>query len=67
MDFNKKHYGYFNATYKVFKNFISAYLKFFYYLITLNNYRRKIYQMRLSGLLNSMIGKKSFYRPNLDD
>ena len=36
-------------------------------LRTFNSYKRKIYQMRLSGLLNSMIGSKSFYRPKLED
>ena len=64
--FNKKHYGYFAATIKIFNNLISAKIKFFYYLITFNNYKKKIYQMRLSGLLNSMVGKKSFYRPKIN-
>ena len=65
--FNKKHYGYVNALLKILNNLISAKIKFFYYLITFNDSKRKIYQMRLSGLFNSMIGKKSFYRPKLDD
>ena len=65
--FNKKHYGYFIATLKIFNNLISAKIKFFYYLITFNNYKKKIYQMRLSGLLNSMVGKKSFYRPKINN
>ena len=63
--FNKKHYGYLIALIKVFKNFISAKIKFFYYLITLNSFKRKIYQMRLLGLISSMIGKNSYYRPKL--
>ena len=63
--FNKKHYGYLLALFKVFKNLISAKLKFFYYLITFNTFKRKIYQMRLSGLISSMIGKNSYYRPKL--
>ena len=62
--FNKKHHGYLIAIFKVFKNLISAKLKFFYYLITLNTFKRKIYQMRLLGLISSMIGKNSYYRPN---
>ena len=65
--FNKKHYGYIKAFLSTFHNLISAKIKFFYFLIIFNSYKRKIYQMRLSGLLNSMIGKKSFYRPKLDD
>ncbi len=65
--FNKKHYGYLNATLKILSNLISAKIKFFYYLVTFNNYKKKVYQMRISGLFNSMIGKKSFYRPKLEN
>ena len=63
--FNKKHYGYMTAVLRVFKNLISANMKFLYYLITLNTFKRKIYQMRLLGLISSMIGKNSYYRPKL--
>ena len=63
--FNKKHYGYLIALFKVFKNLISAKIKFFYYLITFNTFKRKIYQMRLLGLMSSMIGKNSYYRPKI--
>ena len=63
--FNKKHYGYLIALSKVFKNLISAKIKFFYYLITFNNFKRKIYQMRLLGLISSMLGKNSYYRPKI--
>ena len=59
---NKKHNGYLNAFFKVFLNLISAKIKFIYYLITLNSHKRKIYQMRILGLLNSMLSKNSFYR-----
>tara|TARA_B100000900_G_scaffold414654_1_gene441935 strand:- start:90 stop:968 length:879 start_codon:yes stop_codon:yes gene_type:complete len=65
--FNKKHYGYFKAFLSILRNLVSAKIKFFYFLITFNNYKRKIYKMRLSGLLNSIIGNKSFHRPKLDD
>ncbi len=63
--FNKKHYGYLIAVFKVFKSLISAKIKFFYYLITFNTFKRKIYQMRLLGLISSMIGKNSYYRPKI--
>ena len=65
--YNNKHYGYLNATIKILKNLFSAIIKFFFYSIIFNNYKRKIYQMRLSGLINSMIGKKSFFRAKLDN
>ena len=63
--FNKKHYGYLIALLKVSKNLISAKLRFFYFLITLNSFKRKIYQMRLLGLISSMRGKNSYYRPKI--
>ena len=65
--YNNKHYGYLNATIKILRNLISAIIKFFFYSIIFNNYKKKIYYMRLSGLINSMIGKKSFFRPKLDN
>ena len=65
--YNKKHYGYLNAITKILNNLISAIIKFFFYSIIFNSYKRKIYQMRLLGLFNSMIGKKSFFRAKLDN
>ena len=65
--YNKKHYGYLSATIKILKNLFSAIIKFCFYSIIFNNYKRKIYLMRLSGLINSMIGKKSFFRAKLDN
>ena len=65
--YNNKHYGYLNATTKILRNLISAIIKFFFYSIIFNNYKRKIYHIRLSGLINSMIGRKSFFRPKLDN
>ena len=65
--YNNKHYGYFNAITKILNNLISAIIKFFFYSIIFNSYKRKIYQMRLSGLINSMMGKRSFFRAKLDN
>ena len=65
--YNNKHYGYFKAMTKIFKNLISASIKYFFYSIAIDSYKRKIYQMRLSGLINSMMGKKSFFRAKLDN
>ena len=65
--FNKKHHGYFLAFLKVFNNLITSVIKYLFYLFTLNNYKKKIYQMRLSGLVNSILGKKSFYRPKIEN
>ena len=65
--FNKKHHGYLLAFLKVFNNLITSVIKYLFYLFTLNNYKKKIYQMRLSGLVNSILGKKSFYRPKIEN
>jgi len=65
--YNKKHYGYLIAVLKVLKNLISSKLKFIYFCLVFNHYKRKIYKMRLLGLLNSMVGQKSFYRPKIDN
>ena len=62
--YNKKHYGFINAFFKIFNNLLSASIKFIYYLITLNPHKKKIYKMRISGLVNSIIGNKSYYRLN---
>ena len=63
--FNKKHYGYFKALIISFPSMITSIIKFFYYLIKFNKYKKKIYKMRFSGLLNSMLGRKSWYRPKV--
>ena len=60
--FNKKHYGYLNSLSKIFANFISANIKFFFYLLTFNSHKRKIYQMRILGSFCSITGSKSFFR-----
>ena len=60
--FNKKHSGFLTAFSKIFFNLFSSLIKFIFYLITLNPHKRKICQMRVSGLVNSIIGKKSFFR-----
>ena len=63
--FNKKHYGYLNAFIKNILSLITANIKFFYYLIVFNTHKKKIYKMRFLGLFNSMLGKKSLYRPDI--
>jgi N-acetylglucosaminyl-diphospho-decaprenol L-rhamnosyltransferase len=63
--FNKKHYGYIKAFLTTFPTMLTAIIKIFYYLIVFNEYKRKIYTMRFLGLSNSMLGKNSWYRPQV--
>ena len=63
--YNKKHYGYLNALFKTSGKFFSSSLKVIFYTLTFNRKKRKIYFQRFSGLLHSIIGNKSWYRPNI--
>ncbi len=63
--FNKKHYGYLNALIKISGKFFSSIIKILFYFVTLNSKKRKIYFQRFSGIINSILGKKSWYRPQI--
>ena len=60
--YHKKHDGYFYAFFKIFRNLISALLKFVLYSITNNDKKRTFYKARFSGCINSLLLKKSWYR-----
>ena len=60
--FNKKHHCYFFALKKTYKKLITSMIKFLFFTLTFNSIKAKIYLMRFSGLYNSIIGKKSWYR-----
>ena len=62
--FNKKHYGHINALSKVMLNLLSGMFKYVLYSILFNAHKKKIYLMRICGLYNSILGKKSWYRIN---
>ena len=64
--FNKKHYGINQALIKSSLNFLSSLVKYFFYSAIFNQYKKKIYKMRLSGISNAIIGKPSWYRPNIN-
>jgi N-acetylglucosaminyl-diphospho-decaprenol L-rhamnosyltransferase len=64
--FNKKYYGFLRAFLTTYQDLLSSSVKVIYHLITFNSHKRKIYQMRLLGLMSSMIGIKSYYRPKVD-
>ena len=63
--FNKKHSNYFFALISVMPKLFSSILKIIIYSVTFKNKKRKIYLMRLSGLINSIIGKSSWHRITL--
>ena len=63
--FNKKHYSYSKAILIGLPTLINSMIKLFYYFVTHNKFKKKIYTMRFLGLINSMFGKKSWYRPQI--
>ncbi len=63
--FNKKHRGFFFSTLLGFISLLSNFLKYFVYTITLNK-KRNIYRMRVSGIINSLLGRESWYRPEIN-
>jgi N-acetylglucosaminyl-diphospho-decaprenol L-rhamnosyltransferase len=64
--FHKKYKGFLLALIIISPKFISSFIKTIFYLLILNKNKRNIYYFRLSGIYNSIIGKKSWYRPSLD-
>ena len=65
--FNKKHYGFFKAFYEGFPRYCSSLIRFLFYLLINNKKKKKIYFNRASGFYNALLGKASWYRPNLDN
>ena len=65
--FNKKHFGFFKAFYEGFPRYCSSLIRFLFYLLINNKKKKKIYFNRASGFYNALLGKASWYRPNLDN
>jgi GT2 family glycosyltransferase len=64
--FHKKHKGFLLALIIILPKLLSSFFKIFIYMLILNKEKRSIYVCRLSGIFNSIIGKKSWYRPSID-
>ena len=64
--FRRKHYGYFNAIIFSFPSFFKSCIKSFFYFMTKNEFKCKLYSQRASGIINSFLMKDSWYRPKLD-
>ena len=64
--FHNKYKGILIALIIILPKLVSSIFKTFFYLLTFNTEKRDIYFCRLSGILNSIMGRKSWYRPPLD-
>ena len=63
--FHKKHFGIVEAYRKVLPKLTSALFNFLFFLLINKKEKRDIYFARLSGIINSILGKRSWFRPNL--
>ena len=61
----QKHYNYFIAICLVSKNLFSSFFKIMIYTILKNDFKKKIYLARFLGAMNSILRKKSWYRPKI--
>ena len=64
--YQKKYNGFIQAFILIFPKLLSSLIKTLFYFLTFKKEKRDIYFCRLSGILNSIVGKKSWYRPSLD-
>tara|TARA_A100001015_G_scaffold32320_1_gene35865 strand:+ start:29 stop:862 length:834 start_codon:yes stop_codon:yes gene_type:complete len=64
--YHKKYKGFFLALLIIFPKLLSAFTKTLIYSILFNKNKRDIYFCRLSGIVNSIAGNKSWYRPSID-
>ena len=55
------------ALIKGFPSFGSGMIKFFFYLIMNNKFKKDIYRQRVQGFICALLGKKSSYRPKIID
>ena len=63
-NYHKKYKGFFVSFFIILPKLSSAIIKVVVYTLTFNK-KKKIYYQRLSGLINAMLGKSSWYRPKV--
>ena len=60
--YNKKHYGFFVALFRVLPNLFSSMFKYLFFSLFVNKEKKMIYKMRYLGIINSIFNKKSWMR-----
>ena len=63
--YNKKHRGIIISFLLGLSSLIGNLIKYLIYALTLNE-KKNIYRMRMSGLLNAILGKQSWFRPEIN-
>ena len=60
--YNKKHYGFLVALFRVTPNLLSSIFKYLFFSFFINVEKKMIYKMRYLGIINSIFGRKSWMR-----
>ncbi len=63
--FNKKHRGIFVSTLLGLNSFLTNLLKYSMYTLIFNK-KKNIYKMRMLGIFNALMGRQSWYRPEIN-
>ena len=63
--YHKKYKGFLFSFIIILPKLSSAIVKVLVYTLFLNKFKKQIYYQRLSGLINSILGKNSWYRPKV--
>ncbi len=63
--YHKKHYGYMSGLIKIFPKLLSSTVKFVIYLLIFKKFKSDVYKYRVLGIINSVLLKKSWYRPKI--
>ena len=64
-NYHRKYKGFYISFIIILPKLSSAIIKVLIYSLIFNKEKRKIYYQRLSGLINAMMGKSSWYRPKV--
>ena len=64
--FHKKYKGFLIALIIIFPKLFSSFVKTIFFHLTFDKKKKDIYLNRLSGISNSILGKKSWRRPKID-
>ena len=60
--YHRKHYSYLYAVYKTYGKLFRSIFNTLLFIILFNKKRRNVYYARALGIINGMLGKKSWYR-----
>ena len=63
--YHRKHKGFLIAFITILPQLFSAIIKMTIYSLLMNKVKREVYYQRFSGLLNAILGRKSWYRPKV--